>query len=63
VKHGRETLAAACQVAGIAAVGLLGPGYVIDLAFGTDIVSILTQGMLAAFACALIFAVWSGQEE
>jgi hypothetical protein len=63
VQDGRETLAAACQVAGIAAVGLLATGYLIDLAFDTDILSILTQGMLAAFACALIFAVWSGQEE
>ena len=63
MQDGRETLVAACQAAGIGAVGLLVPGYLIDVAFGTDILSILMQGMLAAFACALIFAVWSDQEE
>lgn len=63
MQDGRETLAAACQVAGISAVGLLLPGYLIDLAFDTDILSILMQAMLAAFGCALIFAVWTSQED
>jgi hypothetical protein len=63
VLDGREILTAACQVAGICAAGLLVPGYLIDLAFGTDIVTIVAQSMLAAFACALIAMVWHGQKE
>jgi hypothetical protein len=35
----------------------------IELAFETDILSIMTQAMLAAFACALIVAVWTDQQE
>lgn len=58
----RETLTAACQVAGIGAAGLLLPGYVIDGAFDTDLLSVVAQAMLAAFACALMLAVWTGQE-
>ena len=49
--------------AGISAVGLLLPTYLIDLTFGTDILTILLQAMLAAFACALMLAVWMGREE
>jgi hypothetical protein len=59
----RETLVAACQVAGISAAGLLLPSYLIDLAFDTDFLSIVAQGMLAAFACALMIVVWTDQEE
>jgi len=43
--------------------GLLVPGYLIDLAFDTDIVTIVAQSMLAAFACAPIAMVWIGQKE
>jgi hypothetical protein len=35
----------------------------IDLAFDTDFLSIVAQGMLAAFACALMIVVWTDQEE
>ena len=63
MREGRETLAAICQVAGIGAAALLVPCYLIDVALDTDIVTILMQGMLVAFACALIIAVWRGQEE
>ena len=59
----RETLTAACQVAGISAAALLLLGYLIDLAFDTDMLTILMQAMLAAFACALMVAVWTDQEE
>jgi hypothetical protein len=59
----RETLVAACQFVGISAAGLGLPCYLIDLAFDTEFLSILAQAMLAAFACALIFAVWAHQEE
>jgi hypothetical protein len=58
-----DTLMAACQVAGIGAAGLLLPCSLIDLAFGTDILSIVTQAMLAAFAGALMVAVWTDQQE
>ena len=58
----RETLMAACQVAGISAAGLLLPCSLIDLAFDTDFLSIAAQTMLAAFACALMIVVWTGQE-
>jgi hypothetical protein len=57
------TLIAACQVAGIGAAALILLCYLIDLAFDTDFLSILTQAMLAAFACALILAVWTDQQE
>jgi hypothetical protein len=60
-KHG--TLLAACQVAGISLGGLLLPGALIDLAFGTDLVSVLAQAMLAALACALLVTVWTKYEE
>jgi hypothetical protein len=50
-------------MAGIGAAGLLVPGYLIDLAFDTDFVTILAQAMLAAFACALMIAVWTDQKE
>lgn len=49
------------EVAGIAAAGLLLPSALIDWAFGTDLLSILAQATLAAFACALIVAVWNYQ--
>lgn len=58
----RETLTAACQVAGISAAGLLLPCSLIDMAFDTDFLSIAAQTMLAAFACALMLVVWTGQE-
>ena len=60
---GREILTAACQMAGISAVGLLPPTYLIDLTFDTDILTILLQAMLATFACALLLAVWTDREE
>jgi hypothetical protein len=53
VQDRRKTLVAACQVAGIGAAGLLLPCSLIDLAFDTDLLSIVAQAMLAAFACAL----------
>lgn len=63
MQDGREMLTAACQVAGLCAAGLLVPGYLIDLAFDTDLLTVLAQAMLAAFACALMIAVWTGQKE
>ena len=62
VQDKRETLMAACQVAGIGAAGLLLPCALIDMAFDTDFLTIAAQAMLAAFACALIVVVWTGQE-
>jgi hypothetical protein len=62
-RGGREILRAACQLAGIGAAGLLVPCYFIDRTFGTDIVTILMQAMLAAFGCALILAIWTDREE
>jgi len=35
----------------------------IDQAFDTDLLSIVVQAMLAAFACALMLAVWTEQEK
>jgi hypothetical protein len=40
VQDRRETLMAACQVAGISAAGLLLPCALIDMAFDTDFLSI-----------------------
>jgi hypothetical protein len=51
-----------CQVAGISAAGLLLPCSLIDMAFDTDFLTIAAQAMLAAFACALMLTVWTGQE-
>jgi hypothetical protein len=62
VQHRHETVVAACQVAGIGAAGLLLPCSLIDLVFDTDLLSIAAQAMLAAFACALMLVVWTGQE-
>ena len=62
VQDKRETLMAACQIAGIGAAGLLLPCSLIDMAFDTDFLAIAAQAMLAAFACALILVVWTGQE-
>ena len=55
----RDTLVAACQLVAISLAGLLVPGALIDLAFDTDYLSILAQATLAAFAGALIVAVWT----
>jgi hypothetical protein len=49
-----ERLTAACLLAAIGAAGLT---YFIDLAFDTDLLSVLGQAALAAFACAAIVAV------
>ena len=62
MQNRHETLMAVCQVAGISAAGLLLPCSLIDMALGTDFLSIVAQAMLAAFACALMLAVWTGQE-
>ena len=51
-----------CYIAGISAAGLLLPCSLIDMAFDTDFLSIAAQAMLAAFACALMLVVWTGQE-
>ena len=59
----RATFLAACQLAGIAAAGLLLPSALIDWAFGTDLLTFLAQATLAAFACALIVAVWNYQKD
>ena len=59
----RETLVAACQVVGIAGAALILPCYLADLAFDTDLLSILAQAMLAAFAFAAIAAVWVDYQE
>ena len=63
MRDGRETVTAACQLAGIGAAGLLLPSYLVDLAFDTDLVTILAQAMLAAFACALMGMVWNDRKE
>jgi uncharacterized membrane protein len=55
VQGGWERLTAAYLLAAIGAAGLT---YVIDLAFDTDLLSVLWQAALAAFACVAIAAVW-----
>jgi hypothetical protein len=59
----RETLVAACQLAGITAAALILPCSLIDLKFDTDFLGMLMQAMLAGIALALIVAVWTGYEE
>jgi hypothetical protein len=59
----RETLMAACQVAGISAAALILPCSLIDLKFDTDLLSTLLLAMLAGVALALMVAVWTDQEE
>ena len=59
----RDTLVAVCQLVAISLAGLLVPGALIDLAFDTDYLSILAQATLAAFACALIVAVWTDHQQ
>ena len=62
MQNRHEMLKAACQLAGTGAAGLLLPCALIDMAFETDLLSIVAQAMLVAFACALMFVVWTGQE-
>ena len=59
----RETLVAVCQLAGIGAAALILPCSLIDLAFNTDFLSMLTQAALAGVALAVMVAVWIDQEE
>ena len=59
----RETLIAVCQLAGMGAAALILPCYLLDLAFDTDLLSMLAQAALAGFACALMVAVWADQEK
>jgi hypothetical protein len=54
---------AACQVAGIAGAGLILPCYLADLAFDTDLLSILAHAALALVACAIIAAVWTDHDQ
>ena len=63
MEHKRSTFLAACQLAGLIAGGLLLPSALFDLFFGTDLLGTLAQATLAAFACALIVAVWNYQKE
>jgi hypothetical protein len=63
VQDKRDTLVAACQLMGLSLAGLLVPGALIDLAFDTDYLSILAQATLAAFACALVVAVWTDYQD
>jgi hypothetical protein len=62
VQDRHETIMAAFQVAGLSAGGLLLPCSLIDMVFDTDFLSVAAQTMLAAFACALMLVVWTGQE-
>ena len=62
VKDTRETMIAACQLAGVGAAALLLPCFLIDMAFDTDFLSIASHAMLAAFGCALMLVVWADQE-
>ena len=39
------------------------PAALLDLAFDSDLVGVLSQAMLAAFAIALIISVWTIQKE
>jgi hypothetical protein len=59
----RETLIAVCQLAGISAAALILPCSLIDLKFGTDLLGMLMQAMLAGVALALMVAVWTDREE
>jgi predicted lipid-binding transport protein (Tim44 family) len=63
VDESPHTLMAAGLVAGLVVAGLLLPSALMDLAFGTDFLSILSQAVLAAFAVALIIGVWSAQKQ
>ena len=50
---------AVCQVAGLVAAALLLPSAVLDLAFDTDISTMLLQAMLVVGAVALAVSVWN----
>jgi ABC-type Fe3+-siderophore transport system permease subunit len=63
VEETPDTLVAACQVAALGAAALLLPTALVDLLFDTDFLSILSQAVLAAFACILIVSVWNTQKE
>jgi hypothetical protein len=63
VEKPSSALVAAFQVAGLAAAALLLPAVLIDLALDTDFLSILSQGALAAFAIALIVAIWKSRQQ
>jgi hypothetical protein len=57
---------AVCQIAGLVAAVLMLPSALIDLAFDTDLLSILLQAVLAvlaAFAVSLIVAAWKAQTQ
>jgi hypothetical protein len=57
-----EEIPHALQLAGLVAAALVLPAALIDLAFDTDFVSLLSQGALLAFAVALIALAWKTQK-
>ena len=54
-------MVAVCQVAGLVAAVLLLPSAVVDLAFDTDISTMLLQAMLVAFVAALVVSAWNAE--
>ena len=58
-----HALEAACQVAGLVAVGLLVLSALMDLAFGTDFLSFLPHAVLAALVVAFVVGVWRAQKK
>lgn len=50
-----------CQLAGVVAAAFVLPSALVDLAFHTDTLTIVSQVVLAAFALALIASLWKGE--
>jgi hypothetical protein len=57
MRDARQFLLLACEVLGIVAALLVLPCALIDVAFGTELVSFLSPGALLALACAAALTI------
>jgi hypothetical protein len=57
MRGAKQWLLVACEVVGIGAALLVSPCALIDFAFGTELVSLLSPGALFALACAAALTV------
>ena len=55
MRWGKQWLLLICEVVGVAAALLVLPCALIDFAFGTNLVSLLSPGAPLALACAIAF--------
>ena len=57
MRAGKQWILSVCEAVGVGDALLVLPCALIDIAFGTDLVSVLSPGALFALACAMALTV------